>query len=128
MGAAIIPAVIVTICLYYMIFNMMATEIGAPEGVTCYILPVIKRVSTILILSAPITIAVILFLAYKITHRMVGSFERILRDLDRVIDGKKTNAIGIRKNDHLAPLIEKINKLIERIHKLSPPPPPASSK
>lgn len=113
--AALIPAVIVTICLYYLIFGITSMEVGFPEAIAYIIIPAAKRVTWILLSTAPITILIILLFAHNITHRITGPFDRIVEELDRRINDKKKGPILIRKSDKFKVLVEKINKLIDKI-------------
>ncbi len=115
--ASLVPALLVTLCLYYLIFNSLSQELGIPEGISHYVIPSAKRVSFILLMTAPITIAAILFAAYKMTHKMLGHYDRVLRELDEVLQGKKNTPIVIRKKDAFVPLIDRVNKLIEKLKK-----------
>jgi len=115
--ASVVPALLVTLCLYYLIFNIVSQEVGIPEGMAYYVIPAAKRVSFILLVAAPVTIAAILFAAYQITHRMLGLYDRVVRELDAVIHGTKNDHIRVRNKDKLWPLVERINKLIDKVRK-----------
>ncbi|MDP1853184.1 MAG: hypothetical protein Q8L26_03115 [Candidatus Omnitrophota bacterium] len=112
--AAIIPVIIVSLCLYYLIFNITASEIGIPEFIAYNIIPAAQKVTLILLVSAPTIIFLILIFAYKVSHKIVGPFDRIIRELDEIIEGKKKNHIALRKSDKFCPLVEKINKLLDK--------------
>jgi hypothetical protein len=54
---------------------------------------------------------------YKAAN-MVGSFERILREMDQVIDGNEKRNISSRKNDELTQrLLRRVNALISGYQK-----------
>lgn len=112
--AAIIPAIVVGLCLYYLIFNITASEIGIPEFIAYNIIPAAQKVTFILLVSAPTIILLILIIAHKVSHKIVGPFDRIIRELDETLEGKKKNPIVLRKGDKFLPLVEKINKLLDR--------------
>jgi nitrogen fixation/metabolism regulation signal transduction histidine kinase len=113
--AALIPAVVVTICLYYLIFGITSTEVGFPEAIAYNIMPAAERVTAILLITAPLALLIILFFAYKITHRIVGPFDRIVYELDAHIKDRRVGHIKIRKSDKFHALVEKINKLLDKI-------------
>jgi|GEM_PF-739782 len=121
--ASIIPAIIVTVCMYYLIFSIIAQEVAIPEGIAYYIIPAAKKVSLILICVAPVTIGVILFFAYEMTHKMLGLYDRIVKDLDDIVHGRREHHIRIRKNDDFKPLVDNINKLIDKTKRNSYPSP-----
>jgi hypothetical protein len=113
--AALIPATIVTICLYYLIFGITSAEVGFPEAIAYNIIPAAERVTTILLLTAPLALLIILIFAYKITHRIVGPFDRIVYELDAHIKDRRKGHIKIRKSDKFHALVEKINHLLDKI-------------
>lgn len=113
--AALIPATIAAICLYYLIFGITSAEIGFPEAIAYNIIPAAKRVTAILLLTAPLTLLIILIFAYKITHRIVGPFDRIVYELDAHIKDRRGGHIKIRKSDKFHTLVEKINHLLDKL-------------
>ena len=114
-AASLLPVSIATFLLYYLNFGIVSREIGIPEAIAYNIIPAAKRVLIILSLAAPISIAVLLVTAYKITHKIVGPFDRILREVDEHISGKRKGHIVARKTDTLFPLVNRINKLLDKI-------------
>jgi len=55
-------------------------------------------------------------IVYSITMRILGPYERILRDLDEIIDGKPRRFLSVRKNDEMfSDLLKRINALIKKI-------------
>ncbi len=112
--AALVPTIIVTFSLYYLIFNVTASQMFFPEAIVYNIIPAAKKVLSILAIALPIFILIILTLAYKTTHAIIGPFDRILRELDKYIEGTRKGYIKLRKKDKLFPLVEKINKLLDK--------------
>ena len=113
--ASLLPMTIVAICLYYLIFSITAAELGIPEIIAYNIIPAAKKVTKILAALAPVSIIVILIFAHKITHKIIGPFNRIVKELDESIEGRRQGPIVIRKNDRFWPLVEKINKLLDKV-------------
>ncbi len=58
-ASAVVPALFVAVCLYYLIFNLLSWQIGIPEAIAYNVLPVAKRVSTIIFIALPIMFFVI---------------------------------------------------------------------
>ena len=53
---------------------------------------------------------------YYISNKMVGPYERVLRELDDILAGKKKQPVYARKGDEIfQELLKRINALIERI-------------
>ncbi|MFQ5681214.1 MAG: hypothetical protein ACE5GG_04100 [Candidatus Omnitrophota bacterium] len=111
LAAAIIPAVIVGIGLYYLIFNIIAGEFMLPEIIAYNIIPAAKKVAFVLIVLAPLSILIISVIAHRASYRMVGPFDRILREMDEYIQGRRKSPIILRKKDKFQPLVERINKI-----------------
>ncbi len=114
LAAALLPCFVVTIALYYLIFNVMSGQLGIPETIAYNIIPAARKVSLYLISAAPASVFIILLIAYQITYRIIGPFDRIVKELEDVAKGKKEDHITIRKKDKFQPLVDGINKLIDK--------------
>lgn len=115
--ASLLPAFIVTILLYYLIFNITAEQVGIPEAIAYTILPAAQKVMIILAISAPVAIVMMLVFAHQVTHRIVGPFDRVVRELDECLKGTKKDHIMLRKNDKFEPLVGRINLLLDQARK-----------
>ena len=113
-AAALVPAAIIALCLYYLIFNMLAWQIGIPEAIAYNLVPVARRVNLIILIALPITLFVIWFIALELSHRIAGPLYRLEKELNERIDGKKSGPIQLREKDELKELADKINKLIAK--------------
>jgi len=113
-SASFIPTILLTFSLYYLIFNITAAQIAFPEAIAYNIIPASKKVISVLLVSIPLFILLILIIAYKITHRIIGPFDRILRELDKCIEGTRKGHIKLREKDKFLPLTERINKLLDK--------------
>lgn len=110
--SAVIPTTIVALCMYYLIFNMMAWQLIIPESLASNLMPVLKKVNIIIAISIPVILAIIWSVALVVSHRIAGPVYRIEKELDEHIAGKKIGPIKLRQKDELKSLAEKINKLI----------------
>ena len=110
--SAIIPAGIAAFCLYYLIFNMLAWQMGIPENIAYNLLPVARKINLIILFSFPVSIVVILLIALELSNKMLGPLIRLENELDERIAGEKDEPIQIREKDVLKPLIDKINRLL----------------
>jgi len=115
--AALLPAAIAVIFLYYLIFSITAGQLAIPEAIAYNIIPAAKKVITILFFIIPFCISVILIFSYRITHKIIGPFDRIVRELGECIKGKKQTHIRIRNSDKFWPLVDKINELLDKVKK-----------
>ena len=115
--ASLVPTMLVTVLLYYLIFGITANEAGMPETIAYTIVPAAQKVLNVLVVATPLVIAVILFIAFKVTHRILGPFDRIVREVGKRAAGTAHGRIALRKDDKFWPLVENINKLIEKAEK-----------
>ena len=70
----------------------------------------------ILIMSG-IFMSIALVVMHLISRNLVGSFGRIIREMDDILEGKRTTAITARSYDWLAQeVLQRINALIKRIY------------
>lgn len=110
--SAVIPAVIVAVCMYYLIFNMLAIQMVFPEAIANSLLPVLHKVNIILAISIPVILLLIWIIALELSHRIAGPLYRMEKELDERISGTKQGPIKIRKKDELKLLLDKLNKLL----------------
>lgn len=111
--SAILPAAIVAVSLYYLIFNMLAWQIGIPEIIAYNLLPVIRKVNLIILISLPIILFVLWKIALEFSNRIAGPVYRIEKELESRISGIQHGPIKIRRKDELLTLVDKINRLLE---------------
>ena len=70
----------------------------------------------VLALTSLIYLGSIFLLAYAMSNQMVAAFERIIRELDEIIEGRAKGPIAARGRDKLAnALLKRLNMLIENI-------------
>jgi methyl-accepting chemotaxis protein len=112
--AAVVPSAIVAVCLYYLIFNMIAWQLGIPEIIAYNLVPVARKVNIIMLVSLPVALFIIWFMALELSHRIAGPIYRLEKELDSRLNGKEINPIKLREGDELKALADKINSLIEK--------------
>ena len=112
--AAVVPMAIVSVCLYYIIFNMLAWQLGIPEIIAYNLVPVARKVNMIMLVSLPVALFIIWLAALELSHRIAGPVYRLEKELSDRLDGKKKGPIQLREKDELKTLADKINKLIEK--------------
>jgi nitrogen fixation/metabolism regulation signal transduction histidine kinase len=111
--AAVVPTAIIAACLYYLIFNMLAWQLGIPEAIAYNLVPVARKVNLIILIALPIALFVIWFMALELSHRIAGPLYRLEKELNDRIEGKKSGPIQLREKDELRVLADKINRLIK---------------
>lgn len=113
-ASAVIPAAIIALCMYYLIFNMMAWQLVIPESIAYNLVPVLRKANIIIIISIPIVLALIWTAALILSHRIAGPLFRIEKELDERIAGIKQGPIKLRKKDELRPLVNKLNLILNK--------------
>jgi len=88
-----------------------------PEAVISTLLPAMKQVNTILVLSMPVLLFFIIYAGLIYSNRLIGPIPRLERELDRAIAGDHSVRLKTRDNDELRVFIEKVNMLLEKVHK-----------
>jgi methyl-accepting chemotaxis protein len=116
MVSMIVPLVFVGGCLYYLIFTLMAKQIGIPEYIVYTLAPVIKEINFILLVGVPPLFLILIVWGIVLSHRFAGPLERIEAELGRIAEKDDyKHRIHLRKRDHLKPLADGINKLLDKI-------------
>lgn len=113
-ASAVIPTAIVAAALYYLIFNLLAWQMGIPEAIAYNLIPVLKKINLIILIALPVVFLSIWFIALELSHRISGPLFRLERELDERIAGKGHGHIRLRPKDELRVLVDKINKLINK--------------
>ncbi len=111
-ASAVIPAAIVAAGMYYLIFNLLAWQMTIPEAISSNLMPVLRKVNTIMAIAIPVALLIIWFAAMELSHRIAGPVYRIEKELDGVLSGAKHGPIILRKKDELKNIVEKINKIL----------------
>lgn len=116
--ASIVPAIIVALCFYYYLLTTVgSTESLSSDALTLSMVTVAKQVLTLLIIAIPVCVLTILFFTRKITHTIIGPFDRIINEIDRNVEGERKGPIHLRKGDKFKPLVDRINILLEKTEK-----------
>ena len=74
-------------------------------------------IDRLLIFSGLIFFYYIIFVRFvsEFIHRMFGSYERILKDLDRILSGDQIPPLSLRKNDFGQDILTRVNSLIQKL-------------
>ncbi len=109
--AASFVTVILGLCVLYLYYDTTNT-IVSPTRET----PILKVVVLLVLLALPVVFYLIIVSAYKVSNRLVGPFERIISELDALIEKRDKRHLTARKGDELAEeLLKRINTLIDRL-------------
>ncbi len=110
-----LPTLIIGCCLYYVIFNLMAEQLGIPEIIAYHLLPVVSKVNTVLAVSLPVVFMILFSIGLVLTRNLVGPIERLEKELKEILSKDKIKKLKLRKRDALKPLVEDINILIDKM-------------
>jgi signal transduction histidine kinase len=111
-AATIIPAAIVGVCVYYLIFNLLALQLVIPEVIAANLMPVLHKVNIIMSVALPLILLAVFVVSMELSHRIAGPVYRMEKELDERIAGTKSGPIKLRPKDELKELVEKINRLM----------------
>lgn len=100
-------------CLnYFLIFEKGTIELYNVSVDVNYL----KILIPLLLLVIMIILVFLIFWTYYISNKLLGSYNRIISDLDDIVEGKKKGTIGTRKGDVVFEgLLVRINALIKKI-------------
>lgn len=116
-----LASVIILACLIYFDYLLLFHPVFFNNVITAELMqeyPSLSDVKATLIALAWLVTFAFLFLIYwahKISNRILGPHERIVRELDEVLAGKRRQELKVRPGDELfESLLHRINKLISR--------------
>jgi len=115
--AMAVPLVIMAGCLYYLIFQLMAEQLGIPESIAYNLFPVVNQVNTILLIALPPVMIVLFALGLVLSHRLIGPLNRLENDLRQIAEGDYSIRLAMRKDDDLKPIANAINVIIDKLEK-----------
>jgi len=109
-GFGLAMATLTIICLAFLFYSMVDAVESPERSATT-----MKTTMSLALVLIPFIAILGVVLAYVITNRLLGPFERILRELDEVVAGRSKGPIGARKCDLLAnEILERVNVLISK--------------
>jgi len=114
-------SLIILACLLYFDYLLLFHPVFFNNAITAELIkeyPSLIDVRSALIILAWLVTFAFLFLIYwahKIANRILGPHDRIVRELDQVLAGKRRQELKVRPGDDLfESLLHRINKLISR--------------
>lgn len=115
-----VPLLFAIGCLYYLIFTLIAEQLGIPESIAYNLLPVVKKINTILAIGLPPLFLLLIWWGIMLSHRFAGPLQRIEKELHKIThSGDYSHRIHLRKNDDVKLIADAINKLLDVIHRKS---------
>ncbi len=110
-GVTSLITFILALCVGYLCYDATTVVVDPAKDI-----PVLKVIVLVVLMVLPVIFYFIIVWSYKMSSQLVGSFERILRELDSILTGKDKRHIQTRKGDLLAEeLLKRINALIDKV-------------
>lgn len=114
----IIPLLFGIGCLYYLIFNIMAEQLGIPEVIAYNLFPVVNKINAILAIGIPPLFLLLIWWGTILSHRFAGPLTRLEKEINKIThSGDYSHRIHLRKNDDVKPVADAINKLLDSVQK-----------
>ncbi|MBF0483288.1 MAG: hypothetical protein HQL25_01145 [Candidatus Omnitrophica bacterium] len=109
-----VPMLIIALTVTFLVRNMhMQAIVNLIYGSSIDMVHFIEQAAFVLLVTVWSMFVLTVFIAFTVSSRLVGGFERIIRELDSVIEHKYPDQIIARKKDKLAyELVTRINKII----------------
>ena len=113
-----VPLLFAVGCLYYLIFTLVAEQLGIPESIAYNLFPVVKKINEILVIGLPPLFLLLIWWGTVLSHRFAGPLQRIEKELNKITNSHDfSHRIHLRKSDDVKPVADAINKLLDSIHR-----------
>lgn len=113
-ASSVVPTAVVAASFYYLVFSLLAEQMGIPEAIAYNLIPVLKKINFIIVVVLPVILFIIWKVSLELSHRIAGPLYRLEKELDDRINGKAVGEIKLRPKDEFKLLAEKINKVIAK--------------
>lgn len=114
----VVPVLFAIGCLYYMIFTLVAEQLGIPESIAYNLFPVVKKVNAMLAIGLPPLFLLLIWWGTILSHRFAGPLQRLEKEINKIAhNGDYSHRVHLRKNDDVKPIADAVNRLLESIHK-----------
>ena len=118
MVSIIVPLVFSVACLYYLVFKIMAEQLGIPEYIALNLFPVIHKINMILLIGMPPLFLVLILWGVALSHRFAGPIERLEKELKRIAHHKDYKIrMHVRKGDDIKPIADAVNELLDSMER-----------
>ena len=116
MVSMLVPMIFVGVCLYYLIFTLVAEQIGIPEYIAYNLFPVVSKTNLMLLVGVPPLLGLLILWGIILSHRFAGPLERLESELKKITEkGHYNHRVHIRKSDDVRPIADGVNKLLDTI-------------
>lgn len=119
----VVPLLFAIGCLYYLIFTLVAEQLGIPESIAYNLFPVVKKINAILTIGLPPLFLLLIWWGTILSHRFAGPLQRLEKELHKIThSGDYSHRIHLRKSDDVKPIADAINKLLDSVHRKAKAP------
>lgn len=114
----VVPVFFVGSFFYALIFKILSDQPETPGFVAASMDPIIKKTNTVIMLGVVPLLLLLLIWGVIFSHRLVGPLKRLQRNLDEMASsGNFNKRLGVRKYDYIKPLVESINRVLDKLAK-----------
>jgi len=118
MISIIVPLVFSVACLYYLVFRIMAEQLGIPEYIALNLFPVIHKINMILLIGVPPLFLILIVWGIVLSHRFAGPIERLERELKKIAHSRDYKIrMRVRKGDDIKPIADAVNELLDGVER-----------
>ncbi|MBF0120679.1 MAG: hypothetical protein HQK79_17770 [Desulfobacterales bacterium] len=103
--------------LYYLSVNEAAVVYETANSTVVYnqFFGNVKNFIPVIVAIISIMVLILVFWSYRTSNKLVGPYERILKELDEIIEGKRDKISPTREGDEMfEELLKRINLLVEK--------------
>jgi len=105
-------------CLYYLIFTLIAEQLGIPESIAYNLFPVVKKINAMLAIGLPPLFLLLVWWGTVLSHRFAGPLQRLEGEIHKITHNHDfSQRIHLRKSDDVKSISDAINKLLDSIHR-----------
>ncbi|PIU41236.1 MAG: hypothetical protein COS99_06430 [Candidatus Omnitrophica bacterium CG07_land_8_20_14_0_80_42_15] len=116
--STLLPAVFVGACLYYLMFTILAEDLGIPEVIAKHLFPVMNKINIILVAGFIPMVIILIMWGFALSSRLAGPIARVEREVAQIVKGEYSKRIKVRKKDDLKSIADGINILLDKIQEL----------
>ena len=110
-AATFVTVVILAISVSFLSYDIADMIIHSTKEI-----PTTKLAVSFVLMILPLSYLAIIYFSLRISNKLVGSMERILKELDEIIEKREKKHLTVRKGDDLVQeLLKRINTLIDKM-------------
>lgn len=113
--SSLVPVFFVGSFFYALLFKIISDQSSTPGFVATSMDPTIRKTTILIVLACVPLLLLLTIWSIIFSHRLIGPLNRLKRELDSMVEKKDLTArLGVRKYDYIKPLVESINRLLDK--------------